>query len=319
MNLLSGIAFSALEHYYSKGAPLPKIPEDGDRLEDFSLIVSLAEGLRLPRGSKPVRENHQIKWHRPSGQTITRTFCNAWGNSVAAHEKIIRYWPDTIETAIRVHIQRDIDEGLYEILKIKICFCKDAVEMLQDLKNYTYSTENDGTCEQLELCINKLQVLLANPIVKLLQENREDTLPKIAAPPQQDKPKVQPANDDKEKKAPAKAEDVNPIPNEPIIEAVPEKKIEIEISKSQEGNALTSSKNDKPVEVSERLRELLRELWNDQAFLITLKSYFADADCVPPIERETSETFKASLTAIETSLGQRCSKFNSILSGGKKY
>lgn len=319
MNLVSGIAFSAIEHYYSKGAPLPKIPADEDRLEDFSLIVSWAEALRLPRGSKPVRENHQIRWHKPSGQTFTRTLCNVWGSSVAAHEKIIRYWPDTLETAIRVHIQRDIEEGLYEILKLKIGFCKDAVAFLIDLKDYTYATEIDGTCEQLQLCINQLQALLANPIVKLLLENQEDMLPKIEAPPLQDKPKIQSPDENKDKKEPVEAKQENLVTSQPAVEPVQEKKIEAENLKSQEGNALSSSKNDKPIEVSERLRELLRELWNDQPFLLTLKSYFDDADRVPSIERETSDTFKTSLTAIETSLAQRCSKFNGILSGGKKY
>lgn len=282
-----------------------KTPPDEIRLEEFGgLIISSAASLRLPKGSKPAQINHRLVWHKPKGQSITRTFC--WTMEVD-HKKIFYYWPYSTTKAIQLHIEKDLKEGLYDILKIKLSFCRDALDLWKFLRDETYANTKDGTKEKLTSCIDTLQKLLDDPQIKPLLDSSKE-------PPAQIEDNA--VEVEKDKKVPVIL--AAPIPNsQEGVEQRPEDKIDKEIAIDETVAKTKTQINPQLNEKQMGAGDRITTLWRDINYLRTLKGYFDDADSVPIAEREISKLFQTSISNIFESLAHQDNKYDIILQDRK--
>lgn len=274
------------------------IPPDNERLEEFGgLILSSAAALRYPKGSKPARIDHRTVWHKPYGQSITRTLTISMEVN---HTKIFYYWPYSVSKAIDLHIAKDLKEGLYELLKLKLWFCKEALTLWTFLMNETYANTKDGTVEKLKTCIETLQNLLDDPQIKPLLESPKE-------PPAQDVGNAPPEKNEEDKKALVQGADPNP--EKVVNEEGPKEKLPEEEPVAKINPQVNSKLDEKQSNCADKITAL----WRDLEYLRTIKKYFDDADSVPMTERESNKLFQSSMDNIFGAITYKDAKYDNIL------
>lgn len=290
--ILYSYAGQGFQKLCSKPTPLPEIPEDKDRLEEFCLVVALAAAKRMP-GCKPAILNGRVIWHRETGQGITRTLANYVGTSIAEHSQVLYYWPYTLRKAIEIHIIKDLEEGLYDILKIKLKFMKEALDQLNFLKNHTYASLNDGTIDKLNICILIIQNLFNSPeIVKFY--TILDSVPSV-----QNIQEEEILNEVKESNEIKKVREENNVENSSV----------------QQNKIFSESTLSKEKKTTDRLRKQ----WRNIHLLKTLEGEFKDIDKIPVSKREGDPIFETSMNSTDGLLAKRTAKFQTILNKRKEY
>lgn len=327
-----------------------------DRTEEFGLLVSLAAAKRLPEGSKPVRDN-RIRWDQPNevrpidattinSQGAKRRANNWLGMGVAEHSKIIPKWPNEIETALILHLPKNLLEQDPLIVQTKIDICKDAIETLDRLRKYTYVKKNDGTVDQLTLCIKILrdrlrkieskrasfspsassipaeskiaQTELSFPMEPLLNGNisaqiepteQKESAINANSPPQREK---------NEQASPSETKSAMPQEKEfvDVLEKATIKNEVRRLSLNSDDGRLSGSGLEAPKDANSRVALVAAEvtaLWQDKCLFEILRLYFADLDSVPAADRATSKKFISTFEAIDSLLNQRGSLYKEIL------